>query len=156
MLGGNYAGIISYRFFFEEREKRKVRGAFTQYVPPGLISQIMQHPEFLRLGGQEKELTAMFSDIRGFTALSEGFPTSLVEILNEYLSEMTDVIFQNWGTLDKYIGDAIMAFWGSPFPQDDHAVRACRAALEMQQALVKLQARWECARPAAHRHWGGH
>ena len=143
-LSVNYAGIISYRFFFEEREKRKVRGAFTQYVPPGLISQIMQHPELLRLGGEEKELTALFSDIRGFTAMSEGLsPTALVEILNEYLSEMTDVIFKHWGTLDKYIGDAIMAFWGAPYPQDDHAVRACRAALEMQQTLIKLQSRWE-------------
>jgi adenylate cyclase len=140
----NYAGIISYRFFFEEREKRKVRGAFTQYVSPALISQIMQRPELLRLGGEEKELTALFSDIRGFTALSEGLsPTSLVEILNEYFSEMTDVIFKHWGTLDKYIGDAIMAFWGAPYPQTDHAVRACRAALEMQQTLIKLQRRWD-------------
>jgi len=143
-LGLNYAGIVSYRFFFEEREKRKVRGAFTQYLHPGLISQIMQRPELLRLGGEEKELTALFSDIRGFTALSEGLsPTALVEILNEYLSEMTDVIMKNWGTLDKYIGDAIMAFWGAPYPQDDHAVRACRAALEMQRALAKLQQRWD-------------
>jgi len=140
----NYGGIISYRFFFEEREKRKLRGAFTQYVPPALIRQIMHHPELLRLGGQEKELTALFSDIRGFTTLSEGLsPTSLVEILNEYLSEMTDVIFQHWGTLDKYIGDAIMAFWGAPIAQEDHAVRACRAALEMQQTLIKLQNRWD-------------
>jgi len=139
----NYAGIISYRFFFEEREKRKLRGAFTQYVPPGVISQIMQHPERLRLGGEEKELTALFSDIRGFTALSEGLaPTSLVEILNEYLTEMTDVIFKHWGTVDKFIGDAIMAFWGAPYSQEDHAVRACRAALEMQQTLINLQSRW--------------
>jgi adenylate cyclase len=143
-LGLNYAGIISYRFFFEEREKRKMRGAFSQYVPPGLINQIMLRPELLRLGGEEKELTALFSDIRGFTAMSEGLsPTALVDVLNEYLSEMTDVIFKHWGTLDKYIGDAIMAFWGAPYPQDDHALRACRAALEMQQALIRLQDRWQ-------------
>jgi adenylate cyclase len=143
-LGLNYAGIISYRFFFEEREKRKVRGAFTQYVPPGVISQLLQHPELLRLGGEEKELTALFCDIRGFTAMSEGLsPTALVEILNEYLTEMTDVILKHWGTVDKFIGDAMMAFWGAPYPQDDHAVRACRAALEMQQTLIKLQNRWE-------------
>src|SRR5208337_3166884 len=81
-LSVNYAGIISYRFFFEEREKRKVRGALQQYVPPGLINQMMQRPELLRLGGEEKELTALFTDIRGFTTLSEGLsPTSLVEIL---------------------------------------------------------------------------
>jgi adenylate cyclase len=140
----NYASIISYRFFFEEREKRKVRGAFHQYVPPGLIAQILQHPELLRLGGEEKELTALFSDIRGFTTLSEGLtPTTLVDLLNEYLSEMTDVIFKHWGTLDKYIGDAIMAFWGAPYPQPDHALRACQAGLEMLQVLNRLQERWE-------------
>jgi adenylate cyclase len=140
----NYVMIISYRFFFEERQKRKVRTAFTQYVPPGVIAQMLQHPELLRLGGEEKELTAMFSDIRGFTTLSEGLsPTALVELLNEFLSSMTDVIFKHWGTLDKYIGDAIMAFWGAPYPQTDHAVRACRAALEMLEMLNKLQAKWD-------------
>jgi adenylate cyclase len=140
----NYAGIISYRFFFEEREKRKALAAFTQYLHPGVINQLMQHPELLRLGGEEKELTALFSDIRGFTAMSEGLtPTSLVDILNDYFSEMTDVLMKHWGTLDKYIGDAIMAFWGAPYPQEDHALRACRAALELQQTLFKLQGRWE-------------
>jgi adenylate cyclase len=142
-LTTNYAGIISYRFFFEEREKRKVRSAFHQYLPPGLITQILQHPELLRLGGEEKELTALFSDIRGFTTLSEALsPTVLVDLLNEYLSAMTDVIFHWWGTLDKYIGDAVMAFWGAPYPQSDHAIRACRAALDMLQVLKKLQAQW--------------
>jgi len=142
-LGVNYGGIISYRFIFEEREKRKLRGAFTQYVPSALISQLMQHPELLRLGGEEKELTALFSDIRGFTTISEGLsPTALVELLNEYLSEMTGIIFNHWGTLDKYIGDAIMAFWGAPLPQEDHALRACRGALEMLKALAALRARW--------------
>jgi len=139
----NYASIVSYRFFFEEREKRKVRQAFHQYVPPSLISQILQRPELLRLGGEEKELTAMFADIRGFTTLSEGMsPTTLVDLLNEYLSAMTDVIFRWWGTLDKYIGDAIMAFWGAPYPQPDHALRACNAALEMMKTLEELQERW--------------
>jgi adenylate cyclase len=143
-LAVNYAAITSYRFFFEEREKRKIRGAFHQYVPPGLISQLLQRPELLRLGGDERDITAMFSDIRGFTTLSEGLsPSALVDLLNEYLSEMTDVIFRHWGTLDKYIGDAIMAFWGSPYPQEDHPERACRAALEMLQSLKKLQARWD-------------
>jgi adenylate cyclase len=143
-LGVNHLVIISYRFFFEERQKRKVRAAFTQYVPPGVIAQVLQHPEFLRLGGEEKDLTAMFSDIRGFTTLSEGLsPSALVELLNEFLSAMTDVIFDNWGTLDKYIGDAIMAFWGAPYPQSDHAVKACHAALEMIDVLNKLQAKWE-------------
>ncbi len=140
----NYGGIVSYRFFFEEREKKKVRGAFGQYVAPGVINQLMEHPEQLRLGGEERELTAMFTDIRGFTTISEGLsPEALVDLLNEYLSEMTEIIFHEWGTLDKYIGDAIMAFWGAPFPQRDHAARACRAALEMLAGLRRLQERWK-------------
>lgn len=140
----NYAGIISYRFFFEERERKKVRSAFQQYVSPGIINQLLQRPELLRLGGEEKELTAMFCDIRGFTTISEELsPSALVDLLNEYLSEMTEVIFRHWGTLDKYIGDAIMAFWGAPYPQPDHAERACLAGLEMLQALGRLQSRWE-------------
>jgi adenylate cyclase len=142
-LATNYLAIVSYRFFFEEREKKKVRGVFQQYLAPSLINQLLENPELLQLGGQEKELTVMFSDIRGFTTLSEGLaPGKLVELLNEYLSEMTDTIFHNWGTLDKYIGDAIMAFWGAPYPQPDHAERACQAALQMITALKKLQAGW--------------
>ena len=137
------APIVSYRFFFEERAKRKVRATFGQYVAPGVVNLLLDRPELVRLGGEEKVLTAMFSDIRGFTALSEGLsPSALVDCLNEYFTEMTRVIFRNWGTLDKYIGDAIMAFWGSPYPQTDHAERACRAALEMLEALKKLQERW--------------
>jgi adenylate cyclase len=139
-----YAGIVSYRFFFEEGEKRKVRSAFSQYMHPALIHQMLNSPEGLKLGGEEKHLTALFADIVGFTTLSEKLtPAELVEILNEYLSEMTEVIFRNWGTLDKYIGDAIMAFWGAPYPQDDHALRSCRAALEMLETLRRLQAGWK-------------
>lgn len=145
-LSLNYASIVSYRFFFEEREKRKVDRMFRQYVAPGVITQLRESPDLLRLGGEEKELTAMFSDIRGFTTLSEGLsPAALVELLNEYLSEMTEVIFREWGTLDKYIGDAIMAFWGAPYPQADHAERACRAALLMIEALKTMQARWDAS-----------
>ena len=139
-----YAGIVSYRFFFEEGEKKKVRSAFSQYMHPALIAQMLNNPEGIQLGGEEKELTALFADIRGFTTLSENLtPAQLVELLNEYLTEMTEVIFKNWGTLDKYIGDAIMAFWGAPYPQADHAVRACRTGLDMLSALKRLQAGWE-------------
>jgi adenylate cyclase len=138
-----YSVVVSYSFFFEEREKKLVRGAFQQYMAPEVISQVLDRPELLRLGGDEKQLTAMFSDIRGFTALSEGLtPSGLVELLNEYFSEMTEVIFKNQGTLDKYIGDAMMAFWGAPLDVPDHAARACRAALEMTGALARLQERW--------------
>ena len=143
-LAVTYGGIVSYRFFFEEGEKKKVRSAFSQYMHPGLINQILNRPEALRLGGEEKELTALFADIRGFTTLSEDLaPAQLVDLLNEYLSTMTELIFKNWGTLDKYIGDCIMAFWGAPYPQTDHAFRACRTGLEMLQSLARLQAGWE-------------
>jgi adenylate cyclase len=139
-----YAGIISYRIFFEEAEKKRVRSAFSQYLHPRLIEQMLTHPETFRLGGEEKELTALFSDIRGFTALSETLPPAqLVDLLNEYFTEMSEVIFRNWGTLDKYIGDAVMAFWGAPYPQDDHALRACRTGLEMIRSLQTLQAGWK-------------
>jgi adenylate cyclase len=139
-----YAGIVSYRFFFEEGEKRRVRSAFSQYMHPALIAQMLNSPEGIRLGGEEKELTALFADIRGFTTLSEMLtPAQVVEFLNEYLTEMTELIFKNWGTLDKYIGDAIMAFWGAPYPQTDSALRACRTGLEMLQALHRLQEGWK-------------
>ena len=130
-----------------------MRGAFQQYMAPEVIAQVLDRPELLRLGGEEKRLTAMFADIRGFTSLSEGLtPTALVDLLNEYLSEMTEIIFSHQGTLDKYIGDAIMAFWGAPLETPDHAERACRAALGMSVAMEKLQDRWEKRGPAAHRH----
>jgi adenylate cyclase len=91
-----------------------------------------------------KDLTIMFSDIRSFTTISEGLtPDELVSLLNEYLGEMTNILFKRWGTLDKYIGDAIMGFWGSPFPQDDHAIRACACALDMSARLEELNMKWE-------------
>jgi adenylate cyclase len=143
-LALNYAAITSFRMVFEESEKRKIRKTFSQYLSPGVISLIEQDPgKYIRPGGEMKELSVMFTDIRGFTTLSEGMsPNELVEWLNEYLGAMTDVLFKNYGTLDKYIGDAIMAFWGSPYPQQDHAVRACRCGLEMMQTLERLNRKW--------------
>lgn len=140
----NYAGIVSYRFFSEEREKKRVRDVFGQYVAPSVIKQLLARPELVTLGGEERELTAMFCDIRGFTSIAEALsPSALVLLLNEYFSEMTEVIFRYYGTLDKYIGDAVMAFWGAPYPQPDHAERACYAALEMLRRLRALDTRWE-------------
>jgi adenylate cyclase len=143
-LVANYAVITSFRMIFEEGEKRKIRKTFGQYLSPGVIALIEKDPQkYIRPGGETKELTVMFSDIRGFTTMSEGLTADeLVLLLNEYLGEMTDVIFQNLGTLDKYIGDAIMAFWGSPYPQQDHAYRSCVCALQMISALDKLNAKW--------------
>src|ERR1700722_7694978 len=143
-LVASYASITSFRVFHEEREKRKIRKKFSQYFSPGVIALIAKDPrQYIRPGGEVKELTVMFSDIRDFTTLSEGLtPDELVNLLNEYLSAMTDILFRNFGTLDKYIGDAIMAFWGSPFPQQDHALHACRCALEMIAGLEELNRKW--------------
>jgi len=141
----NYGAITSYRMVTEEREKRKIRKTFERYVSPGVIRLIEKDPKrYFKPGGESKELSIMFSDIRDFTRLSEGMtPDELVTFLNEYLGEMTDIVFQRWGTLDKYIGDALMAFWGSPFPQADHATRACSAALDMTTRLSELNLKWE-------------
>ena len=147
VLLANYAGVTTYRMIFEEREKRKIRKTFSQYVSPGVIRLIEENPEkYFRPGGELKELTIMFTDIRSFTSIAEQMgPDDLVFFLNEYLSEMTDIVFNRWGTLDKYIGDAIMAFWGSPYPQPDHKFRACACALEMQARLQELNAKWGLA-----------
>jgi len=144
-LVANYAGITSYRMIFEERAKRLIRKSFSQAVPPSVIALIEKDPEkYLRPGGELRELTVLFSDIRGFTTISEGLtPDELVLLLNEYLGAMTDALFSTYGTLDKYIGDAIMAFWGAPVPQEDHAFRACSCALKMSSELAKLNAKWE-------------
>lgn len=143
-LVANYATITSFRMIFEEREKRKVRKTFERYVSPGVIALIEKDPKkYFKTGGESKELTVMFSDIRDFTRLSEGLtPNELVQLLNHYLGDMTDILFTRWGTLDKYIGDAIMGFWGSPFPQDDHAIRGCACALDMREKLKELNAQW--------------
>ena len=144
-LVADFATITSFRMIFEEREKRKIRKSFSSYVSPGVISLIEKDPKrYFRTGGEMKDLSIMFSDIRSFTTISEGLtPDELVLLLNEYLTEMTDILFRQWGTLDKYIGDAIMAFWGSPYPQEDHAVKSCACALEMSSRLDELNMKWE-------------
>jgi len=143
-LAGSYASITSFRVIHEEREKRKIRKTFSQYLSPGVIALIEKDPQrYIRAGGEVRDLTVMFSDIRDFTSLSEGLtPDDLVNLLNQYLSAMTDILFRNLGTLDKYIGDAVMAFWGSPYPQQDHAYCACRCALEMLAGLKELNRKW--------------
>lgn len=143
-LTANFVGITAYRVIFEEKEKRRTRSAFGMYVHPGLINQMLRDPGLLRLGGEEAELTVMFSDVRGFTSISEKLtPTQLVDLLNEYLTVMSDTIMRTWGTVDKYEGDAIMAFWGRPYPQPDHALRACEACLNMIEELKFLNSKWK-------------
>ena len=138
-----YLGITIYHYFKEEREKRKVRGAFQYYLNASVINEMLKDPAKLKLGGDKKDLSVMFSDIRGFTTISEKLaPQELVSLLNEYLTAMTHKVFKYDGLLDKYIGDAIMAVFGAPLAQPDHARRACLTALDMMKELDKLRAKW--------------
>jgi len=136
-----FLAIVAYRVMTEEREKRMIRNTFGKYVSPAVVNEILANPP--ELGGVDKELTVFFSDIRGFTTLSESMsPQELVNHLNVYLSAMTDLILEYKGTLDKYVGDEIMCFWGAPLPQEDHALLACRCALRQMQKLQELNAEW--------------
>ncbi len=138
-----YTGITLYRFTFEEREKRFIKGAFSQYLAPAVVNQLVGDPKLLKLGGERKVLTAFFSDVAGFSTISEKLsPEDLVLLLNEYLSEMTDIIMKYEGTVDKFEGDAIIAFFGAPIPQEDHARRACLATLDMQKRLGEMREKW--------------
>ena len=139
-----YSAVAVEQYVTQDREKRKVRRALELYLSPSMASVVAEHPEELKLGGEKRELTVLFSDIRGFTRISEGLsPEALVELLNEYLGAMTDIVFRHDGMLDKYIGDAVMAIWGAPLPQPDHAARACLATLDMVDRLAELNAEWE-------------
>jgi adenylate cyclase len=124
----------------EGRQKRYIKGAFKQYLSPAVIEQLIAHPERLKLGGERRELSIFFSDLQGFTGISEGLsPEELTALLNEYLTAMTDIIQDEGGTIDKYEGDAIIAFWNAPIEQPDHAVRAVRAALRCQAKLAEMR-----------------
>jgi len=139
-----YMGITVYRYVSEEREKKKVRGAFQRYLNASVVNELLKDPAKLKLGGDKKNLTVLFSDIRGFTTISESLaPESLVRLLNEYLTAMTEIVFKYDGLLDKYIGDAVMAVFGAPLEQPDHALRACNTALDMMDRLKTLQEKWE-------------
>ncbi|MEN6437534.1 MAG: adenylate/guanylate cyclase domain-containing protein [Syntrophobacter sp.] len=142
-LGLAYAGTTMHRYVKEIREKRRYRETFSLYAPPSVVEEMLANPEKLHLGGEKKELSVLFADIRGFTSISEKFPAEeLVPQLNHYLTRMTEVVFQQQGTLDKYIGDAVMAIFGAPLPQEDHPVRACATALNMVKGLRALKEEW--------------
>ena len=137
------AGIASIKFMNEESQKRFIKNAFSHYLAPGVIDQILEDPEALELGGENREITIFFSDVAGFSTISEKLtPPELVNLLNEYLSEMTDIILAHGGTVDKYEGDAIMAFYGAPKSFPDHELRACRAAIAMKKKLREMQEEW--------------
>jgi len=149
-VAGVYTGITLQRFLSEERERVRIKKAFQSFVAPEVVNQIIRHPEKLRLGGERRELSILFSDIRGFTTLSENLePEAVVEVLHDYLNPMSEIVVKHGGTLDKYIGDAIMALYGAPLDQADHSRRACRTAVEMVKTLRELDREWmERGRPS--------
>ena len=137
---GAGGGMLVQRLLGEERERRWLASAFSRYVSQDVLAELLRHPETLRLGGQRRTLSLLFCDIRGFTKISEQLPPGeLGGLLNRYLTAMSRVILEQGGTLDKYIGDAIVAMFGAPVEQQDHAARALRSALNMQQRLATLR-----------------
>jgi adenylate cyclase len=136
-----FVSIVVYRVVTEEKDKRRIRDMFGKYVSPAVVSEILESPP--ELGGIDKDLTVFFSDIRGFTTLSESMtPQELVNHLNIYLTAMTDIILEYRGTLDKYVGDEVMCFWGAPLPQEDHAILACKSAIRQMDRLRELNEEW--------------
>ena len=151
MLSGifAYVGSVAYVAVVEGREKRFIKGAFSKHVSPELVDEIAENPALLRLGGQKRRLTLLFSDLSGFTTLSENMdPEELLSLLNTYLDDMTKIVLAEGGFLDKYIGDAIMAFWNAPRDVPDHADRGLRTAVVMQRHMNELNRRWREANPA--------
>jgi adenylate cyclase len=141
-----YGGSILYQYFTESRQKKMIKGFFNTYVPPILVDQMIDNPDMFKLGGERRELTMFFSDVKGFTNISESFknePEKLTELMNEYLGSMTEIVFKYGGTLDKYIGDAVVAFWNAPLPIEDHALKACYAAIDMQDKLKEMRPVWK-------------
>ncbi|HEB11751.1 MAG TPA: CHASE2 domain-containing protein [Spirochaetales bacterium] len=136
-----FLSVIVYRIMTEEKDKARIRDMFGKYVSPRVVDQILANPP--ELGGVDKDLTVFFSDIRGFTTFSEAMtPQELVNHLNQYLTAMTDIILDHQGTLDKYVGDEIMCFWGAPLPQEEHAILACQCALQQMETLHKMNDNW--------------
>lgn len=137
-------GVINARYYLAERgQKALIRAAFGQYLSPKVVADLVRDPEKLSLGGEEREMTAFFSDIASFSTFSEAMtPQELVNVLNDYLTEMCNIIAEEDGTVDKFEGDAIIAFWGAPTIQEDHARRACFAAIDQQKRLDELRERW--------------
>lgn len=139
-----YVTLTFYRYLTEERGKKELRQTFQKYVSPAIVEEILSDPKNIELGGKKVKLTVFFSDVRGFTTISEKLdPRALSDLLNSYLTPMTGLVFSNRGTLDKYMGDAIMAFFGAPIHYNDHAKYACRCALQSLVKLKELQQEYE-------------
>ncbi len=137
-------GGVAYQYFVEGREKRRMKRLFGQYVSKDVYEQLVANPELARLGGHRRDMTVLFSDIRGFTTLSEtGQPEDIVQTLNEYFTRMVHLVFLHKGTLDKFVGDMVMALFGAPLSDPQHADHAVEAALDMVAELEKLNQKWK-------------
>jgi adenylate cyclase len=136
-----YLTLIFSSFVREQAQRRQIRSAFGQYLSPALVEQLAQSPEKLVLGGEEREMTIMFSDVRGFTTISETYksdPQGLTRLMNRFLTPLTNAILARKGTIDKYMGDAIMAFWNAPLDDKEHQLNACNAAVDMLEKIDEL------------------
>ncbi len=136
--------VIGFNYVTEQRAKRKIKDTFQHYVSPAVVEQMIDNPDLLKLGGDKLDLTVIFTDVKGFTRISEQMePTDLVHLMNDYLTPMADIILVNRGTVDKFIGDAVMGIFGAPVPVEHHADAACHTALEMLAKLAELNAAWK-------------
>ena len=136
--------VVAYHFVVSQREKQSLQRSFEAYFPPTMVKRVMANPELITQGGQKKELTILFSDIKSFTTHSSTMtPDEIQKALNEYFEAMVEIVFQEEGTVDKFIGDGLMVFFGDPEEQPDHAVRCVRAAIEMQRRTRTLKEQWE-------------
>lgn len=145
-----YISLTAYKYLVESRQKSFIRNAFSTYLAPTVVKQLIESPDSLNLGGEEREITAFFSDVQGFTSISERLTaTELVDLLNEFLTEMTDIILRNEGTVDKFEGDAIIAFFGAPNALPNQAATACITCVQMQKRLAEMRRKWAAEnRPA--------
>lgn len=142
-LTANYTGLTIYSYVTEERERKKIRGAFDRYVSPVVIEEMLKEPGRLKLGGEEKVLTVLFSDLQGFTSYTERYgPQKMIELLSEYYARMTEQVFECQGMLKEYVGDELMAIFGAPVDQADHAERGCAAALKMRDQRQAMNVEW--------------
>ncbi|MCX7022743.1 MAG: adenylate/guanylate cyclase domain-containing protein [bacterium] len=136
--------VVGFNYVTEQRAKRKIKDTFQHYVSPAVVEQMIDNPDLLRLGGEKLDLSVIFTDVKGFTRISEQMePTDLVHLMNDYLTPMADIILANRGTVDKFIGDAVMGIFGAPVPVEHHADAACHTALEMIAKLEELNAQWK-------------
>ncbi len=139
----SYIATSVYSGLTEKKERRRITNIFGQYVDERVVKQLIENPEMSKIGGENREVTILFSDLKGFTKLSERLGAEkTVKLMNVYLTEMTDIIRHNEGTIDKFIGDSIMAFWGAPLPNPEAPYLACRSALQMQTRLDEMKSRW--------------